>query len=99
MCLGFATMPSECGCVWLRSIRRKQPRLLVPVIPLTFVLAYQYDFAYGHFIQRARHEAENILDSNVELVAMPGGVPGFDELEKARRAQSKLAVLSLDAQR
>ncbi|XP_033029488.1 plasminogen receptor (KT) [Lacerta agilis] len=70
------------------AIKRKKPGLFLPIVPLSFVLAYQYDMGYGSLLQRMKGEAENILDTENALVEMPKGPLTFDGLEKARRAQS-----------
>eukprot|EP00730_Choanoeca_flexa_P011339 TRINITY_DN24670_c0_g1_i1.p1 TRINITY_DN24670_c0_g1~~TRINITY_DN24670_c0_g1_i1.p1 ORF type:complete len:145 (+),score=32.02 TRINITY_DN24670_c0_g1_i1:52-435(+) len=41
---------------------------LVPLLPLSFVTAYQYDFAYGNKLERVRQEAESILANERELL-------------------------------
>ena len=41
-----------------RAYKKKMPGLAVPTIPLTVVLAYQYDMAYGNKLERIRAEAE-----------------------------------------
>eukprot|EP01136_Pigoraptor_vietnamica_P017152 Opistho-1_new@61924 len=41
--------------------RTKRPFGLVPLLPLGFVTAYNYDFAYGTKIERIRDEAGRIL--------------------------------------
>eukprot|EP01004_Peranema_trichophorum_P000845 NODE_10956_length_482_cov_5.364903_g10302_i0.p1 GENE.NODE_10956_length_482_cov_5.364903_g10302_i0~~NODE_10956_length_482_cov_5.364903_g10302_i0.p1 ORF type:complete len:151 (+),score=24.22 NODE_10956_length_482_cov_5.364903_g10302_i0:40-453(+) len=41
--------------------KTKKPHGIIPLLPLSFVLAYQYDFAYGNKLQRIREEAGNII--------------------------------------
>lgn len=41
-------------CSWTRAIRRKKPAFLFPIIPLGFVLTYQYDLGYGTLLQRMK---------------------------------------------
>eukprot|EP00058_Branchiostoma_floridae_P015930 XP_002601418.1 hypothetical protein BRAFLDRAFT_81281 [Branchiostoma floridae] len=36
------------------TLKRKTPGPILPLVPLTFILAYQYDMAYGTMIQRMR---------------------------------------------
>uniref|UniRef100_A0A667IAW4 Plasminogen receptor with a C-terminal lysine n=1 Tax=Lynx canadensis TaxID=61383 RepID=A0A667IAW4_LYNCA len=36
------------------AIRRKKPAFLFPIIPLGFVLTYQYDLGYGTLLQRMK---------------------------------------------
>ncbi|XP_036289882.1 prorelaxin isoform X4 [Pipistrellus kuhlii] len=37
-----------------RAIKRKKPAFLFPIIPLGFVLTYQYDLGYGTLLQRMK---------------------------------------------
>lgn len=41
----------------LRAIKRKNPGMLAPIVPLGFIFAYQMDSAYGTLIYRMRGEA------------------------------------------
>ncbi|XP_061485354.1 plasminogen receptor (KT) [Rhineura floridana] len=74
------------------AIKKKKPQLFLPIVPSSFILAYQYDMGYGSLLQRMKGEAENILDTEHTLVEMPKGPLTFDDLEKARRAQSKFFI-------
>ncbi|XP_071386527.1 plasminogen receptor (KT) [Centroberyx affinis] len=75
------------------AIKRKKPGLFVPVVPLSFVLAYQMDMAYGTLIYRMRGEAESIMVSEHDRLDLPHGTPTFDSIEKVRRAKSNLSSL------
>ncbi|TFK15576.1 C1GALT1-specific chaperone 1 [Platysternon megacephalum] len=74
------------------AIKKKKPGLFLPMVPLSFILAYQYDMGYGTLLQRMKGEAENILDTEKTLLEMPKGALTFENLEKARRAQSKFFI-------
>ncbi|XP_042303832.1 plasminogen receptor (KT) [Sceloporus undulatus] len=74
------------------AIKKKNPALFLPMVPLGFILAYQYDMGYGSLLQRMKCEAENILDTECTAVEMPKGPITFEGLEKARRAQSKFFI-------
>ncbi|NXX47691.1 PLRKT protein, partial [Tricholaema leucomelas] len=74
------------------AIKRKNPGLLVPVVPLSFIFAYQYDMGYGTLLQRMKGEAENILDTQSALLQLPKGPLSYEELEKIRRSQSKFVI-------
>ncbi|XP_058027866.1 plasminogen receptor (KT) [Ahaetulla prasina] len=74
------------------AIKNKKPQLFIPLIPLGFILAYQYDKGYGTLLQRMKCEAENIIDTDSAVLEMPKGPITFDDLEKARRAQSKIFI-------
>ncbi|XP_029940313.1 plasminogen receptor (KT) [Salarias fasciatus] len=73
------------------AIKKKRPALFAPIIPLSFIMVYQMDSGYGTLIHRMRGEAENILKKESDRLDMPLGIPTFDSIEKARRAQSHLA--------
>uniref|UniRef100_G1PE05 Plasminogen receptor with a C-terminal lysine n=1 Tax=Myotis lucifugus TaxID=59463 RepID=G1PE05_MYOLU len=69
------------------AIKRKKPAFLFPIIPLGFVLTYQYDLGYGTLLQRMKGEAENILEKEKNKLQLPKGMITFESLEKARREQ------------
>lgn len=75
------------------AIKRKRPGLLAPIVPLSFILAYQMDSAYGTLIYRMRGEAESIMASEHDRLDLPNGTPTFDSIEKARRAKISLSSL------
>ncbi|KAM9451738.1 plasminogen receptor (KT) [Clarias gariepinus] len=72
------------------AIKRGRPGLFVPVVPLSFILVYQMDMAYGSFIHRMRGEAESIMVAEADRLSLPHGQPSFDSIEKKRRANSHL---------
>ncbi|XP_043836477.1 plasminogen receptor (KT) [Dromiciops gliroides] len=74
------------------AIKKKKPGLFLPVIPLSFVLAYQYDMGYGTLLQRMKGEAENILDEENSKLQLPRGMITFETVEKSRKAQSKFFI-------
>ncbi|KAG9266320.1 plasminogen receptor (KT) [Astyanax mexicanus] len=86
---GLATFALTAG-----AIKNKKPGLFVPVVPLSFVMAYQLDMAYGTLIHRMRGEAESIMVSEKDCLDMPHGMPTFDSIEKTRRARAHLPPLS-----
>ncbi|EDO44001.1 predicted protein [Nematostella vectensis] len=67
-------------------LRTKKPSVVVPFLPLSFIVAYQYDYCYGHKIDRIRAEAERILEKEYGLLSMPEGMPTFEDIENARKA-------------
>ncbi|KAL6097014.1 plgrkt [Pungitius sinensis] len=77
----------------LGALKRRNPSLLAPIIPLSFILAYQMDSAYGTLIYRMRGEAESVMASEHDRLDLPHGTPTFDSIEKARRARSSFASL------
>lgn len=64
--------------------RTKRTGTLIPIFPLTYIVAYQADLAYGSKLIRIQGEAENILQFENELVGLPQGIPNFVTIEKAR---------------
>ncbi|XP_068091682.1 plasminogen receptor (KT) [Hyperolius riggenbachi] len=74
------------------AIKGKKPALFVPVIPLGFVFAYQYDMGYGTLIRRMKGSAESIIEHESHLLELPQGLPTFEQIEKARKAQRKFFI-------
>ncbi|XP_075045001.1 plasminogen receptor (KT) [Mixophyes fleayi] len=74
------------------AVKQKKPGLFVPIIPLGFVFAYQYDMGYGTLIHRMKGTAENIIEKENNLLELPQGLPTFESIEKARKAQRKFFV-------
>lgn len=64
----------------VRAARNGSPAAAGPILPLTFLLAYNVDMAYGNKMVRIRAEAENILNDPEEraaLLALPLGEPTY----------------------
>ncbi|NXB08907.1 PLRKT protein, partial [Cnemophilus loriae] len=74
------------------AIKRKNPAVLLPMLPLGFVFSYQYDMGYGTLLQRIKGEAENILDTQSTLLELPKGPLTYEDLEKIRISQSKFFI-------
>ncbi|XP_069330284.1 plasminogen receptor (KT) [Eulemur rufifrons] len=74
------------------AIKNKKPGLLVPIVPLSFILTYQYDLGYGTLLQRMKDEAEDILETEKSKLQLPKGMITFESLEKARREQSEFFI-------
>ena len=64
--------------------RTKKPAAIVPLLPLTFVVGYQADLAYGSKVNRIRAEAENILQYERDLTDIPGGLPSIASIDAGR---------------
>lgn len=71
-------------------LKTKKPAVMVPFLPLTFIVAYQADFIYGNKMDRIRDEAERIMREEAAMLRMAGGVPTFEELDEARKAAKKV---------
>ena len=57
---------------------------MAPLLPLTFLVGYQADLAYGSKVARIRAEAENILQYERDLTDMPGGLPSLATIDAGR---------------
>lgn len=68
----------------LGAIKKKDGRLFAPVVPLTFLLAFQYDMSYGTMIERARDEADNLIVTNPYKFYLPehSGIVSTQEYER-----------------
>lgn len=75
------------GMVRGYKITRK-PVALAPLLPLTFLVAYQADLAYGTKVNRIKTEAENILMFERDLIESPLGLPTIATLD-VRRQQTQ----------
>ena len=64
--------------------RTKRPAAIVPLLPLTFLVGYQADLAYGSKVNRIKSEAENILQYERDLTEMPAGLPSLSSIDAGR---------------
>ncbi|CAB3372455.1 Hypothetical predicted protein [Cloeon dipterum] len=69
--------------------RTRKPGVLVPLLPLTFVVAYHGDMAYGNKLHRIRTEAENIMQFEEEILDLPCGLPTTSSLDLARMQEEE----------
>jgi len=74
--------------------RTKKPGTLVPLLPLTFMVGYQADLAYGSEMNRIKMEAENILLFERDLVSLPLGTPSLSSIDEARERQEEAKRLN-----
>ena len=63
---------------------------MAPLLPLTFIVGYQGDLAYGTKMNRIRNEAEDILMFEKDLIDMPSGLPTFSSIEVGRMQQENI---------
>ena len=76
--------------------RTKKPAAIVPLLPLTFIVGYQADLAYGSKVNRIRAEAENILQYERDLTDIPAGLPSIASIDAGRlKAQVRRCCQSL----
>ena len=66
------------------AIKKKNPALIGPVIPLTFIGAFQYDMCYGTMMERARSTADNLITTNPYKFYLPehSGIVSVPEYER-----------------
>lgn len=66
--------------------RSKNPGVLAPILPLSFIVGYQWDWCYGNKIERIRADAEKILQEEHGKVSLPLGLPTISIIDAARLA-------------
>ncbi|SPP88691.1 plasminogen receptor (KT) [Drosophila guanche] len=64
--------------------RAKRLSALAPLLPLTFVMGYYTDWAYGSKLHRIQAEANMIMEHEQELLHWPGGLPSVASIDEAR---------------
>lgn len=74
--------------------KTKKPITISALLPLTFIVLYQGDLAYGNKVQRITSEAENIMQFEEQLLHLPLGLPNFDSIEEGRQQQNDEESLS-----
>ncbi|XP_031632804.1 plasminogen receptor (KT) [Contarinia nasturtii] len=75
----------------------KRTTNLMAIVPLTFVLGYYGDLAYGSKLHRIRAEADMIMQNESELLEWPCGLPTVSSIDQARvdiEMEKKLHPLS-----
>jgi len=70
----------------LGATARGKPALLGPLLPISFIVGYQYDMAYGTKMSRIRQMADDIMEKEAGWLALPHGNPTFAEIESRRNA-------------
>jgi hypothetical protein len=66
--------------------KSRNPSILVPFLPLGFIVAYFGDMAYGTKMERIRAEAERILLNESHLIDLPQPLPSLEDLDRRREA-------------
>ena len=70
------------------AARTGNPAFLGPLLPFSFVFAYQLDVAYGGKSERIARNAEAVLATERHLLAMPGGALTLTQLDAALAARA-----------
>jgi hypothetical protein len=55
----------------LGAIKQKNPALIVPLIPISCVYAFQYDMCYGDLMERVQAGADNLIVTNPRKFYLP----------------------------
>eukprot|EP00914_Ancora_sagittata_P019207 GHVO01038320.1.p1 GENE.GHVO01038320.1~~GHVO01038320.1.p1 ORF type:complete len:140 (-),score=24.83 GHVO01038320.1:66-485(-) len=66
-------------------MKQKSPKIIAPLVPLTFIFAYQYDLAYGSKMDRMRNEAKVILEEQTSMLDLPKPLPSLGLLDERRQ--------------
>ena len=53
------------------AFKTKNPRLMIPLVPFSFIMAFQYDMLYGNMYIRATLEADRLIKEEPERFFMP----------------------------
>ncbi|XP_060536919.1 plasminogen receptor (KT) [Cylas formicarius] len=80
---GAFYLTSVAGAIASYRYKRKSS-LILPLVPLTFVFAYQADLAYGTKRHRILVEAEHIMQFEEDLLELPLGVPTPSSIDLKR---------------
>ena len=75
----------------IRYRKSKNPAAIAPLLPLTFLVGYQGDLAYGTKVNRIKAEAESILMFERDLIEIPSGLPTVSSLDVGRMQQQENA--------
>ena len=75
--------------------RTKKPTAIAPLLPLTFLVGYQADLAYGSKVNRIKAEAENIMQYERDLIEIPSGLPTLASIDAGRIRAQVCAVVKL----
>merc|ERR1712096_318898 len=65
--------------LWLGSFSA-----IAPLLPLTFLVGYQADLAYGSKLNRIMAESENIMQYERDLIEIPSGLPTLSSIDAGR---------------
>ncbi|XP_063721786.1 plasminogen receptor (KT)-like [Symsagittifera roscoffensis] len=72
--------------------RSRKPAVVAPLLPLTFLVGYQADLAYGTKMKRIFLEADHIYKEERDLLRLPGGnvtLPDIDRIVEQLAEKTK----------
>ncbi|XP_013396673.1 plasminogen receptor (KT) [Lingula anatina] len=75
----------------LAGLKQKRLGGVIPAVPLTFIVGYQYDNAYMNKLERIRAMADKIMVDEHDMLSLPHGLPTFEDIEAARLNQKEQA--------
>lgn len=80
-----------CFGLFAKALKEKNPTSLFPLVPLSFVFAYQYDMYYLNKMERVRKEAERLIREEPDLFfpAVNNGIVTEEEYKKIFNIQEK----------
>ncbi|XP_033636495.1 plasminogen receptor (KT)-like [Asterias rubens] len=84
------------GCL-AGFLKSKNPTAIAPLVPLSFVLGYQYDYTHGTKVMRIREDAEKILKNERDMLSIPLGMPTIAGIDAARQAAKLAEVTSQES--
>lgn len=63
------------------ALKSKNPKILIPLLPLSFIYAFQHDMCYGDMMERAMSTADTLIVEHPLKFAMPphGGLVDPEE--------------------
>ena len=74
------------------ALKKRSAAPITPLIPLSVIVAYWYDLAWGDKVPRVTAWAEEIMEHEQHLLKVPHGMPTFKDIDsevKLRRNASK----------
>ncbi|GLV40748.1 uncharacterized protein CBL_13749 [Carabus blaptoides fortunei] len=71
----------------------KRISFLAPLVPLSYVMAYQADLAYGSKLHRIKAEADHIMQFEQDLLDLPCDLPTASEIDLARLQMDEVKKL------
>lgn len=63
------------------AIKKKNPQLLAPFLPITFIYAFQYDMCYGNLMERVLADVDDLITEHPTKFNIPAnsGIVSMEE--------------------